>query len=259
MLCGVAVGACSSQRVLTDLDDARELREEADELERRGEVEAAAELYLTCLDRCPSVARINGTDLKRLAGRSPDVERSVWDKVAIIEARLVAATTPDEALRDDLLAVVSVYRAWGVATRASELLHRLRSARAPSAVYETVLAGCAVGMGDELAISAPDAEALANQLSLELAQDQTMTANGATAAEAEQLEKVRHRTFVAYAAAMLASGHMEPAKRAASQQIGKDSRNCGTLLDAATRTGATAVVALLCKTCVGESRCGPPP
>jgi len=251
-VCSALIASCSSGRVLADLDGARQLRRDAEEFERRGELDAALELYLSCLDRCPGVARINGSDLRRLAASNPRLEASVWDRVTTIESRVVAATELTEALRADVVAVVSVYRAWGSGARASTLLEHMTSAGSSSAVYEVVLAGCAAELGEDLKISGTDAEILARQLTSELEQRELMKADGAASAE---WERVRRKTFVAYAAAMLASGHRERASSAASEQIGKDTAGCDELLDAATSLEAQPVVALLCEACTSESRC----
>ncbi|MBL8744034.1 MAG: hypothetical protein JNK04_23165 [Myxococcales bacterium] len=143
LLCGLIGICCSSQRVLVDLDDVGQLRADAADLERRGEIEAAADLYLACLDACPSVGRINGEDLRRLWAKSPAIEHKVWALVGVIEARVQKATIADKALRDDALGLASMYQAWRRGDRARVLLDQMKNGHSPDAVYEEVdLIGC---------------------------------------------------------------------------------------------------------------------
>ena len=259
LLCGLVIICCSGQRVLVDLDDVGQLRADAADLERRGEIEAAADLYLACLDACPSVGRINGEDLRRLWAKSPAIEHEVWALVGVIEARVQKATIADKALRDDALGLASMYQAWRRGDRARMLLDQMKSGQSPDAVYEEVLISLAANLGDGLAIDTHDAELLRNRLSAELGLQRELEEAGGDSPDWRQYEPVRQAAFVAYASAMLASGHRAVAEEALAEQVGEDSAKCGSLLDRVRRLDAAPVAALVCARCAADRRCAAQP
>ncbi len=108
---------------------------EGNRLARAGDVEAAYDRYLECLQRCSDASRMVAVDdLYTLGASRPTLERRVRELVHQLEGRVLLSQSPAESLQDDITVLSLVYERWAEREAVQRLLGKMRGA-VPKEVY----------------------------------------------------------------------------------------------------------------------------